>query len=253
MFPAVKCTKRLQLPELHSLLPSREIMLYFLLGLTAEMIMMTVMDDTVKMNQDFIGNIGKKHLLALTCLSVRPYADKRVPTTISGKWFLNMSFLTELSPLSACPSRLWASTSLSCAKTYPCLQLGWRVWKKNIKILRYKTQNRASMWTQTFACSSVYEHTIIQQYNSKVLVKYQLKIQCGISYRWKHGHVEIGWWLTPSDTDTNYIFRTYINIHNYIKSIGSRFPVNDKSVHRNTFCQGNVRWTLSLSLQITVC
>jgi len=47
--------------------------------------MMTVMDDTVKMNRDFIGNIGKNHLLALTCLPVRPSADKRVPTTISGK------------------------------------------------------------------------------------------------------------------------------------------------------------------------
>lgn len=107
-----------------------EIMLYFLLGLTAEMIMMTVMDDTVKMNGDFIGNIGKNHLLALTCLSVRPYADKRIPTMISGKWFLNWSFLTELPPLSACPSGLWATTSLTCAQTYPCLQLGWRVWKK---------------------------------------------------------------------------------------------------------------------------
>jgi len=42
------------------LLPSWKIMLYFLFGLTAEMVMMTVMDDTVKMNRDFYRKYRKK-------------------------------------------------------------------------------------------------------------------------------------------------------------------------------------------------
>lgn len=59
-------------------------MLYFLLGLTAEMIMMTVMDDTVKMNRDFYRKYGKKSpisfdvsVLSSICRQARTNHDAR--------------------------------------------------------------------------------------------------------------------------------------------------------------------------------